>query len=150
VTAICASGGGRPRRGRISAALVLAATLVACGPQGGAESSPTQAVSGGHGAAIGPTTSPPFDAVTVKTSSYGILVIETTPGASCSAKAQLPSGGTVIAADFLTDRKVAENGRATWTYATPVAGAGEGSGRYEVACTLGGQTLRAGADFSVP
>ena len=149
MTAIRASGGGRVRRGRIVGGLIVAATLVACGPQGGAEPSPTQAVSGGHGAAIGATTSPSFDAVTVKTSIYGILVIETTAGASCSAKAQLPSGGTVIAADFLTGQ-VADNGRATWTYATPVAGAGEGSGRYEVACTLGGQTLRTSADFSIP
>jgi hypothetical protein len=131
-------------------ALLIGAALAACVPEASAGPSPTQAVSGGHGAAIGPTTSPSFDVVTVKTSSYGILVVATTAGASCSAKAQLPSGGTVLAADFLSDRKVAENGRATWTYATPVAGAGEGSGRYEISCTLGGQTQRAGADFSVP
>jgi hypothetical protein len=130
--------------------LFIGVAVVACARERSAGTSATEAISGGHGAAIGPTASLSFDIVTVKTSGYGILVIESTPGASCTAKAQLPSGGTVIAADFLTDRKVAENGRATWTYATPVAGAGEGSGRYEIACTLGGQTLRAGADFSVP
>jgi hypothetical protein len=109
-----------------------------------------QSGGGGHGADIGPTASPSFANVTVKTASYGGLVIEATPGALCGAKALLPSGGTVLAADFLTDRKVEANGRATWVYATPIAGAGEGSGRYEIACTLGGQTLRATAAFAVP
>jgi hypothetical protein len=131
-------------------ALLTVVALAACVREGSADSSPTQAISGGHGAAIGPTASPLFEIVTVKNASYGSLVIETTAGAICSAKAQLPSGGTVLAADFLSDHKVDANARATWTYATPVAGAGEGSGRYEIACTLGGQTQRAGADFSVP
>jgi hypothetical protein len=130
--------------------LVLVVAFAACAPAGDAGSSPTQSGGGGHGADIGPTASPSFANVTVKTASYGGLVIETTPGALCGAKALLPSGGTVLAADFLTDRKVEANGRATWVYATPVAGAGEGSGRYEIACTLGGQTLRATATFSVP
>jgi len=66
--------------------------------------------------------------------SYGGLVIQTPPGAVCGAKALLPSGGTLLAVDFLTDRKVEANGRAMWVYATPV----------------GGQTLRAAATFSVP
>ena len=131
-------------------ALVVGVALSACAPEGSAGPSATQVVSGGHGAAIGPTASPILEIITVKNASYGRLVVETTAGASCTAKAQLPFGGTVLAGDFLTDRKVAENGRVTWTYATPVAGAGEGSGRYEIACTLGGQTLRASADFSIP
>ena len=80
------------------------------------------------------TASPSFQDVTVKMASYGGLVIETTPGALCGAKALLPFGGTVLAADFLTDRKVEANGRAMWVYATPV----------------GGQALRATATFSVP
>ena len=140
----------RTGRRRIVVALALIVALAACAPEGAAGSSATQAESGGHGAAIVPTASPSFDMVTVKNASYGSLVIETTASALCSAKAVLPSGGTVLAADFLSDRKVDANGRATWTYTTPVAGAGEGSGRYEIACTLGGQTLRASADFSVP
>jgi hypothetical protein len=135
----------------VVATLLTVVALAACAPEGRAGSSATtQPESGGHGAAIAPTTSPSFDVVIVQTASYGSLVIETAPGALCIAKAQLPSGGTVLAADFLTDRKVDANGRATWSYATPVAGAGEGSGRYEIACTLGGQTVRASADFSVP
>jgi hypothetical protein len=131
-------------------ALFIGVALAACTPEGSAGTSASQAISGGHGAAIGPAASPLLQSVTVKNASYGILVIETAAGASCRAKAQLPSGDTVIAADFLTDRRVAENGRATWTYATPVAGAGEGSGRYEIACTVGDQMLRTSADFSIP
>jgi hypothetical protein len=135
----------------VVATLLTVVALAACAPAGRAGSSATtQTESGGHGAAIGSTTSPSFDVVIVQTASYGSLVIETSAGALCGAKAQLPSGGTVLAADFLTARKVDANGRATWSYATPVAGAGEGSGRYEVACTLGGQSVRASADFSVP
>jgi len=88
--------------------------------------------------------------VTVKHATYGSLIIETTPGASCEAKAQLPSGGTVLAADFLTPRSVDANGQATSSYATPVAGAGEGSGHYAVTCTLAGQAVRASVDFSIP
>jgi len=122
--------------------------LAACAREGSA--SATQAPSGGHGAAVDPQASPSFDVVTVKNASYGSLVVETTTGALCDAKAWLPSGGTVLAADFLTARKVDADGRATWTYATPVAGAGEGSGRYEIACTLGGQTVRTSAEFAVP
>jgi len=86
--------------------------------------------------------------VTVKHATYGSLIIETTPGASCEAKAQLPSGGTVLAADFLTPRSVDAKGQATWSYATP--GAGEGSGHYAVTCTLAGQAVRASVDFSIP
>jgi hypothetical protein len=138
------------KTGSVLGTLLIAIALVACVPEASAGSSPTEAVSGGHGAAIAQTTSPSSNLVTVKTASYGDLVIETTAGALCSAKAQLPSGGTVLAGDFLSDHKVDASGRASWTYATPVAGAGDGSGRYEIACTLGGQTVRAGADFSVP
>ena len=138
------------RRRYMAGTLVVVVALAACAPVAGAGSSRTQPESGGHGAAIEPTASPSFDAVVVKTASYGSLVIEAAPGASCGAKAQLPSGGTVLAADFLTDRKVDASGRATWSYATPVAGAGEGSGRYEIACTLDGRTQRASAEFSIP
>lgn len=132
-------------------ALVLIVVLAACAPEGPGESaSPAQVVSGGHGAAIGPSAAPSLELVTVKKSTYGSLVIETTVGALCEAKVQLPSGGTVLAADFLTARKVDANGRATWSYETPVAGAGEGSGHYAVTCTLAEQTVRASADFSAP
>jgi hypothetical protein len=130
--------------------LVIVVALAACAREDGAGALATQTVSGGHGAAIGQTASPLFETITVKNASHGSLVIETAAGAFCSAKAHMPSGGTVLAADFLMDRKVDANGRATWTYATPVAGAGDGSGRYEIACTLGGQTVRTNADFSVP
>jgi hypothetical protein len=131
-------------------ALLTSVALAACVPEADAGSSPTQAVSGGHGAAIRPTAPPFLEIVTVKNATYGSLVIETTATALCSARAELPSGGTVLAADFLTDHKVDATGRASWTYGTPVAGAGEGSGRYEIACTVGDQTLRAAADFAVP
>ena len=135
-------------RAALLVSLGLLAT-VSCVTQVGAGAPPTQSGSGGHGAVVKPSSSS-VEVIAVKTSTYGLLVIETTAGAVCSAKALLPSGGTVIAADFLTDRTVGDDGRAVWTYRTPVAGAGEGSGRYEVTCALEGQTAHASADFSIP
>ena len=86
----------------------------------------------------------------MKASGYGRLVIEAIPGATCRAKAELPSGNTVLAGDFLTDQKVDTAGQAMWRYSTPVTGAGEGSGHYVVSCTLDGQSVDATADFAVP
>jgi hypothetical protein len=99
---------------------------------------------------MGPVASPSLEVVTVKIAIYGSLVIETRPGASCKANTQLPSGGTVLAADFMSARLVDAGGRASWSYAIPVAGAGEGLGRYEVTCSLAGQAVSATADFLLP
>jgi hypothetical protein len=141
----------REWRPNVVGVLLLIVAVSACAPEAGAGSaSPAEPESRGHGAAIGPPTSPSLELVTVKSASYGSLVVETTPGASCRASTQLPSGGTVLAGDFLTDRSVDTNGRATWSYAVPVAGAGEGSGRYVVTCALAGLTVRATAEFTIP
>lgn len=50
-------------------------------------------------------------------------VVDTTPDARCHVKVELPPGGTVLAADFLTDHRAHARGQATWSYPTPVAGA---------------------------
>ena len=82
-------------------------------------------------------------------SGYGALIIETSPGATCRAKAELPSGNTVLASDFLTDQKVDSAGRATWRYSTQIAGAGAGYGRYFINCARAGRSVDATAEFAV-
>jgi len=81
---------------------------------------------------------------------YGIVTIETRPGAHCRASVRLPSGNTVLAADFLSEHVADERGSAAWSYATPVAGAGKGRGDYHLSCTAAGQTVETDATFDVP
>ena len=136
--------------------VILTGSIVAwsAGDPGDGSASPTDAGGGGHGAAIG-TAAPPTPTsvallVTVEDATYGRLVIDTIPDARCDASVQLPSGGTVLASDFLTDHRADPHGRVTWSYATPVAGAGTGSGHYKVRCALEAQTAEASRDFVVP
>jgi len=86
----------------------------------------------------------------VEDATYGTLIVDTLPGALCGATVQLPSGGTVLASAFFTDHPADAHGRVTWSYATPVAGAGTGSGHYRVHCALAAQTAEASHDFAVP
>jgi hypothetical protein len=136
--------------------LILTGSIVAwsAGSPGGESSSSSDPAGGGHGAAIGsaapPPPAPPRLVVTVEDATYGRLVIDTLPDARCDATVQLPSGGTVLASDFLTDHRADPQGRVTWSYATPVAGAGTGSGRYRVHCAIDAQTAEASRDFVVP
>ena len=81
---------------------------------------------------------------------YGSVTIETRPGAHCRASVRLPSGNTVLAADFLSEHVADERGSAAWSYATPVAGAGKGRGDYHLSCTAAGQTVATDATFDVP
>ena len=136
--------------------LILTGSIVAwsAGGSGDQSTSSSDLGGGGHGAAIGsaapPTPAPPLLLVTVEDATYGRLVIDTVPDARCDASVQLPSGGTVLASDFLTDHRADPRGRVTWSYATPVAGAGTGSGHYRVHCALDAQTAEASRDFVVP
>lgn len=131
--------------------LILTGSIVACsaGVSGPEAASPSEAAGGGHGAAISSAT-PPSLLVTVEDATYGMLIIDTVPGALCGATVELPSGGTVLASAFFTDHRADAHGRATWSYATPVAGAGTGDGHYRVHCALDAQTAEASRDFVVP
>jgi len=151
-------GGARTSwRGPFGIAALMAAVAVAsCAPRdSGGTPAPTP-TGGGHGAAVEPVVSPSADplkqspvAVSITEASYGELMIETTPGAKCRAKVELPSGATVLAADFLTDHVADTRGRTTWSYRTPIAGAGEGTGHYTVSCTAGTQSQATERDFQV-
>jgi len=133
--------------------VILTGTVIACsaGGSGPESASPSDPAAGGHGAAIGSAAPSPLALlVTVEDATYGRLVIDTAPDARCDASVQLPSGGTVLASDFLTDHRADPRGHVTWSYATPVAGAGTGSGHYRVHCALDAQTVEATSDFVVP
>src|SRR5947209_312016 len=110
---------------------------------------PSDAAAGGDGAAISSAT-PPTLLVTVEDATYGRLIIDTVPGALCGATVQLPSGGTVLASAFFNDHEADADGRVTWSYTTPVAGAGTGSGHYRVHCALAAQSAEASRGFVVP
>ena len=131
---------------------LLAVTVAACSPAlSGEGSTPSsEPPRGGHGAAPGVGSPSPTElAIKVTMSGYGALIIETSPGATCRAKAELPSGNTVLASDFLTDQKVDSAGRATWRYSTQIAGAGAGYGRYFIDCARDGRSVDATAEFAV-
>ena len=130
---------------------ILTGLVIGCsaGVSGRESASPSDPAAGGHGAAISSAT-PPSLQVTVEDATYGTLIVDTLPGALCGATVQLPSGGTVLASAFFTDHPADAHGRVTWSYATPVAGAGTGSGHYRVHCALAAQTAEASRDFVVP
>lgn len=130
---------------------ILTGLVIACstGVSGPESASPSDAAAGGHGAAISSAT-PPTLLVTVEDATYGKLIIDTVPGALCGATVQLPSGGTVLASAFFNDHEADAHGRVTWSYTTPVAGAGTGSGHYRVHCALAAQSAEASRDFVVP
>jgi hypothetical protein len=76
-------------------------------------------------------------------------VIKTQPGAICRAKAELPSGGTVLASDFLAGHTANADGLAAWTYRVPVAAAGAGMARYAITCAAGAESAELGVSFEI-
>jgi hypothetical protein len=128
---------------------MLASLAVACGPP--PPGSPAAASSGtgadSAGAAVDDGT--PLT-IRVVVATYGKLVITTAAGATCRARAVLPSGGTVLAADFVSDQVTDTDGQVLWLYRTPVVGAGSGAGQYEVTCGRGQHSVEAQAAFDVP
>jgi hypothetical protein len=103
---------------------------------------------GGHAAGPAIETALPLT-VSIVIATYGRLIVATLPGATCQAKAALPSGNLVLARDFVIDQVADADGQAIWAYRAPVAGAGLGSGRYSITCASGGRTVDAIADFEV-
>lgn len=98
-----------------------------------------------------PATTPPPAAfsVTITASQYGSLGAVTAAGASCTARALLPSG-SYSGAQGITVTKVADTyGAVSWTY-TRVSSTTPGTGTHTVTCTLNGQTMSASASFTVP
>jgi hypothetical protein len=109
----------------------------------------TSGGAGGHVAGAAGDETAPFT-INVALATYGKLIVATRPTANCRARAVLPSGALVVAADFLVDQIAGADGQALWFYRTPVAGAGSGAGRYEVTCVSAERSLEARASFRVP
>lgn len=87
--------------------------------------------------------------VTVIEATYGHLVIKTRPGSICVTKTELPSGGTVLAGDFLASHTANADGLAAWSYGVPVAGAGSGTAHYAITCAAGTESAELTASFEV-
>ena len=138
--------------GRGSACGWLAVALLwtaACGTPAPTLPTATNGSAGAHAAGAAADEAAPF-AITVVVATYGKLLIATLPAATCRARTVLPSGGLVLGADFLVDQVADPDGQARWLYRTPVAGAGSGTGRYEVTCVTAERSVDARASFDVP
>ena len=126
---------------RLSLALLIGMLACACVHTAAASpsESPRDAVDGvgSHTAVLASEAPGSSLNVAVIEATYGHLVIKTQPGAICKAKAELPSGGTVLAGDFLAGHTANADGLAAWTYRTPVAAAGMGTARYAISCAAG-------------
>jgi hypothetical protein len=86
--------------------------------------------------------------VTITASSYGLVAATTLPGASCTAKAKLPSGRFSTAAGLLPTVVAGPDGGVSWSYRT-VSTTTKGTGTHTVTCTLNGATVSASAAFTV-
>jgi len=86
--------------------------------------------------------------VTITTSVYGAVAAATLPGASCTAKAKLPSGRISTAAGLQATVVAGTDGGVSWSYRT-TSTTTPGTGTHTVTCTLGGTTVSASAPFTV-
>ena len=98
-----------------------------------------------------PAAPPPPAALTVRItdSHYGLVAATTAAGASCAARAVLPSGRTSTAAGLQVQETGAADGSVSWPYRT-VSTTTPGTGTHTVTCTLDGFTASASAPFTVP
>jgi hypothetical protein len=86
--------------------------------------------------------------VTVTASTYGFVAATTAPGASCTAKAKLPSGRISTAAGLQATILAGADGTVSWSYGTSST-TKPGIGTHTVTCTLAGKTVSASAAFTV-
>lgn len=96
------------------------------------------------GATAGPVTL----TVAITASTYGAVAATTVPGASCTARARLPSGRYSTAAGLQVTVVAGADGVVSWTYRT-VSTTTKGTGTHTVNCTLSGSTASASAPFTV-
>lgn len=86
--------------------------------------------------------------VTITSSSYGRVAAATLAGASCSARAVLPSGNRSQAQGLTLTVTAPASGAVSWSYATSSA-TKPGTGTHTVTCGLAGVTQSASASFTV-
>lgn len=87
--------------------------------------------------------------VTITSSRYGFVSAATTPGATCTAQARLPSGRISTAQGLQGSRTADASGNVAFTYGT-TSRTTPGTGTHTVTCGYGGQTRTASASFTVP
>ena len=114
----------------------LESITVVPGPTPSAASSPS------------PSTAPVVLYVTITSSTYGYIAATTAPGASCTARAKLPSGRISTAAGLTVTVVAGDDGAVSWSYGTPST-TKPGTGTHTVSCTLAGKTASASAAFTV-
>lgn len=95
-----------------------------------------------------PTTAPALS-VTITASRYGYVAASTLAGASCTARARLPSGNFSTAQGLAVTAVADGYGAVSWTYGTSSTTT-PGTGTHTVTCTLSGATATASAPFTVP
>ena len=94
------------------------------------------------------TGAPPLT-VTIVTSAWGNLAATTLPGASCAARAKLPSGNYSAASGITATKTADATGAVSWIW-TRTSSTTSGTGTYTVTCTLAGVSAAATSTFSVP
>lgn len=100
------------------------------------------------GSAPPPAPAPATFSVTITASQYGYVAAKTSPGAVCSAQAQLPSGRISTASALQIQDTAGSDGMVSWTYRTSSTTT-HGTGTHTVTCNLNGQTASASAPFTV-
>ena len=86
--------------------------------------------------------------IRITSSSYGSLEAITLAGATCTAKARLPSGNYSKAQGLQGSSTADETGDVSWSYNTSTS-THKGTGTHFVTCRLEGQTASASAPFTV-
>ena len=98
-----------------------------------------------------PVAAPPPPAaltVNVTASTYGYIAAQTLTGATCTAKARLPSGNYSQAQGLQVSDTAGSDGSLSWTYGTS-SRTTKGTGTSFVSCAYNGQTVAASASFTV-
>lgn len=97
--------------------------------------------------AAAPAASAAFSVV-ITASSYGTITASTSPGASCTAAARLPSGSMSTAQGLRETRTADATGVVRWSYGTS-GNTRPGTGTHTVTCSHDGASRSAGAEFTV-
>jgi len=95
------------------------------------------------------TSAPVAFTVTITTSRYGLVAAATSPGATCTAQARLPSGRISSAQGLQGSRTADPSGSVAFSYGTQ-SSTTPGTGTHTVTCAIQGQTQAASAPFTVP
>lgn len=86
--------------------------------------------------------------VAITAASYGYVAAHSLPGATCTARARLPSGNYSQAQGLQVSATAGADGNVSWTYGT-TSRTTKGTGTYTVTCTLNGQSATGSAPLTV-